>query len=38
MPCLLVFATDAGAQQEVSDVAFEGISLDSDNDKWPPWL
>ena len=30
---LEVFATDAGAQQEVSDVAFEGISLDSDNDK-----
>src|SRR5215216_3054241 len=30
---LEVFATDAGAQQEVSDVPFEGISLDSDNDK-----
>jgi hypothetical protein len=28
-----VFATDSGAQQEVSDVAFEGISLDSHNDK-----
>lgn len=27
---LEVFAMDAGAQQEVSDVAFEGISLDSD--------
>lgn len=26
---LEVFATDAGAQQEVSDVPFEGISLDS---------
>ena len=30
---LEVFATEAGAQQEVSDVAFEGISLDSDNYK-----
>ena len=30
---LEVFATDPGAQQEVSDVPFEGISLDSDNYK-----
>lgn len=30
---LEVFAMDTGVQQEVSDVAFEGISLDSDNGK-----
>ena len=30
---LEVFATDAGAQREVSDVPFEGISLDSDNER-----